>query len=317
MRPHSLLVSACTLLLAPAFAQAADIDVAAVNDAATREGPAAQLRAQILLERAHFSPGEIDGRGGSNTRRALAGFQRSHDLEASGTLDAPTWEALNAQAPADVLATVTLAAEDVAGPFVAIPADMMEKSALPALGYASVEEALGERFHASPALLRALNPQARFVAGEQILVPDLGAMAPPAKAAKVVVDRSESTVALLDAQGKVYAQYPASTGSAHDPLPVGEWKIEGVARDPTFHYNPALFWDADAAHAKATIAAGPNNPVGVAWIDLSKPHYGIHGTPEPAHVGKTQSHGCIRLTNWSVREVAQAVGPGTPALLQE
>lgn len=317
MRTSPLLLSACLLLLGPGRLLAADIDIDAVNDAATREGPAAQLRAQILLERAHFSPGEIDGRGGSNTRRALAGFQRSHDLPATGTLDAPTWEALNAQAPAAVLATVTLAAEDVAGPFSAIPTDMMEKAALPALGFASAEEALGERFHASPALLRALNPEATFAAGEQVVVPDLAGMAPPAKAAKVVVDRSESTVALVDAQGEVYAQYPASTGSEHDPLPVGAWTIQGVARDPTFHYNPALFWDADAAHAKATIAAGPNNPVGVAWIDLSKEHYGIHGTPEPAHVGKTQSHGCIRLTNWSVREVAQAVAPGTPALLQE
>ena len=142
-------------------------------------------------------------------------------------------------------------------------------------------------------------------------------MSAPAKAARVVVDRSDSTVALLDANDKVYAQYPASTGSEHDPLPIGEWKVDSVATDPTFHYSPELFWDADPAHAKATIAAGPNNPVGVAWIDLSKDHYGIHGTPEPAKVGKTQSHGCIRLTNWSVRELAHAVTAGTPVLLQE
>ena len=98
---------------------------------------------------------------------------------------------------------------------------------------------------------------------------------------------------------------------------MGEWKINGVARDPTFHYNPKLFWDADPAHAKAKIAAGPNNPVGVVWIDLSKEHYGIHGTPEPSRIGKTQSHGCIRLTNWSAQEVAAAVAAGTPARLQE
>jgi len=139
----------------------------------------------------------------------------------------------------------------------------------------------------------------------------------PATAAQVIVDKSDSTVALADAGGKVYAQYPATTGSEHDPLPIGEWKINGVARDPVFHYNPDLFWDADPSHAKAKIPAGPNNPVGVAWIDLSKPHYGIHGTPEPSTIGKTQSHGCIRLTNWSAREVASAVAPGTPALLQE
>jgi lipoprotein-anchoring transpeptidase ErfK/SrfK len=100
-------------------------------------------------------------------------------------------------------------------------------------------------------------------------------------------------------------------------LPIGDWKIKGVARDPEFHYNPALFWDADSAHAKATIAAGPNNPVGVVWVDLSKDHYGIHGTPEPSTIGKTQSHGCIRLTNWDAQALAAAVAPGMDAVLQE
>ena len=140
---------------------------------------------------------------------------------------------------------------------------------------------------------------------------------PLAKAASVVVDRSESSVALVDAAGKVYAQFPASTGSEHDPLPVGEWKINGVARDPTFHYNPKLFWDADPAHAKAKIAAGPNNPVGVVWIDLSKEHYGIHGTPEPGQISRSQSSGCVRLTNFAAQAVATAVEVGTPVTFRE
>ena len=110
--------------------------------------------------------------------------------------------------------------------------------------------------------------------------------------------------------------YPASTGSRHDPLPIGDWKIKGVAKHPVFHYNPRLFWDADAGDSKAILPAGPNNPVGVVWVDLSKPHYGIHGTPEPSKVGKTTSHGCIRLTNWSAQEVAQAVKPGMTATLK-
>jgi lipoprotein-anchoring transpeptidase ErfK/SrfK len=195
---------------------------------------------------------------------------------------------------------------------------MMENAELASLGYANVAEALGEKFRASPKLLRRLNPGKPLdIAGTELRVPNLADVAPPAAAASIVVDKSESTVELLDAEGKTLAQYPASTGSEHDPLPVGEWKITGVSLDPAFHYNPELFWDADPAHAKARIAPGPNNPVGVAWIDLSKPHYGIHGTPEPATVGKSQSHGCIRVTNWSAREIAQSVKAGMPAVLQE
>ncbi|MGY1458663.1 MULTISPECIES: L,D-transpeptidase family protein [unclassified Luteimonas] len=289
----------------------------AANDAATTSGDGAMLRAQVLLERARFSPGEIDGLGGENTQRAIAAFQRSRDLTASGELDAATWEALNMDA-APVLVEHELAAGDVAGPFRQLPDDMIEKAKLDALGFESAAEALGEKFHASPALLQRLNPDTDLAAaGTRILVPGVTAAAPLPEIAKVVVDKSDSVVQLLAADGTVAAQFPASTGSEHDPLPIGEWTIQGVALDPTFHYNPDLFWDADPSHAKATLAPGPNNPVGVAWVDLSREHYGIHGTPLPAHVGKTDSHGCIRLTNWNVRALAEAVKPGTPAVLQE
>ncbi|WP_425491229.1 L,D-transpeptidase family protein [Luteimonas fraxinea] len=287
-----------------------------VNAADMDAGDAAMLRTQVLLDRVHFSPGEIDARGGTNTTRAIAAFQRFSGIEANGTLDARTWDALTADAAPALLAH-TLTAEDVAGPFVAVPDDMMAQSKQDALGFETIVEALGERFHASPALLRRLNPGSDFKAGTRIVVPNVAEAAPLAEPARVVVSKSDSVVRLVDAGGKVYAQFPASTGTERDPLPIGEWKIEGVATDPTFHYNPDLFWDADPSHAKAALPAGPNNPVGTVWIDLSKPHYGIHGTPEPQNIGKTQSHGCIRMTNWSARRVADVVKPGTVALLEE
>ncbi|VXB20416.1 Peptidoglycan-binding protein [Luteimonas sp. 9C] len=321
---------AMLLVAAPAFAKDAPggetaahsadasstLTADSVNAAEMDAGDAAMLRTQVLLDRMHFSPGEIDARGGTNTTRAIAAFQRFRGIEASGELDVRTWDALTGEG-APALGTHTLTAEDVAGPFDAVPDDMMAQSKQDALGFETVVEALGERFHASPALLRRLNPGSAFEAGARIVVPNVAEAAPLAEPARVVVSKSDQVVRLVDAQGKVYAQFPASTGTERDPLPIGEWKIEGVAMDPTFHYNPDLFWDADPSHAKAALPAGPNNPVGTVWIDLSKPHYGIHGTPEPQNIGKTQSHGCIRMTNWSARRVAEVVKPGTVALLED
>lgn len=275
------------------------------------------LRAQVLLDRLHFSPGEIDGAFGSNMRQALTSFQKSRNLQESGKLDEATWNALNGDTT-PTLTNYVLTNEDVAGPFQPIPEDMMEKAKLPKLGYATPAEGLGEKFHASPELITRLNPGKNLAkAGETIVVPSVhGGPALPA-ASKVVVSDSRKVLMLFDASERLIAQYPASTGSEHDPLPIGNWKIDGVHPNPTYHYNPKLFWDAEPGDKKATIAAGPNNPVGVAWIDLSKPHYGIHGTPVPKFIGKTESHGCIRLTNWSAAEVAAVVAAGTQVVLQE
>src|SRR4029079_4782979 len=161
---------------------------------------------------------------------------------------------------------------------------------LGALSYTSLLEALGEKFHCSPLLLRTLNPGASFArAGERLRVPNVGA-ALAVKAVKVVLDKSESSVEALDASGQVIASYPATMGSLNDPLPIGAWKVNSVSSSPSFFYDPALFSNADEYQAKAQIAPGPNNPVGLVWIDLSKANYGIHGTPEPSRIGKSHSH---------------------------
>ena len=163
----------------------------------------------------------------------------------------------------------------------------------------------------------ALNPGKHFnQPGETILAPNV-TTAPLPPAASVVVDDTDSSVSALDSSGAVIAHFPASAGSLHDPLPVGTWKILGVRWNPKFHYNPRLFWDADSRDSRADIAPGPNNPVGVVWISLSKAHYGIHGAPEPSRIGYSQSHGCIRLTNWDASKLAGIVKPGTPAILKE
>ena len=306
----------------PAPKKETPIDPAAVNNASlsetVRPGASANavLRAQILLARAHFSCGEIDGRYGNGLGATISDYQSAHGLSETGKVDAQTWKALDADS-APALVRAAIAPEDVAGPFEQIPEDMLEKAKLPALSYSSPLEGIAEKYHSSPALLKKLNPKSSFDrAGEEIVVPSVSVPAPE-KAASVAVSKSRRTVTALDSSGKVLARYPATIGSEHDPLPIGKWKILGVAKNPPFHYNPDLFWDAKQNEGKATIAPGPNNPVGVAWIDLSKEHYGIHGTPEPSQIGKTQSHGCIRLTNWDVTELASIVGPGTPANLEE
>jgi lipoprotein-anchoring transpeptidase ErfK/SrfK len=309
-------VMLATAIVSPVLA----FDPASVNGAnykksvgsSSKEPNAVVLKLQIMLDRAHFSPGVIDGRMGDNTVHALREFEKGSGLTSDGRLDQKVWNALSTGTP-KVLVTYTVTEDDTKGPFVKnIPHDYAAMAEMDRLPYTSVEELLGEKFHIDVELLRQLNPGGRLDhPGEKIIVPNVTDVPAKGEVTRIEIDKSQGVLRGYGKDGQVLVVYPASIGSEENPSPTGTMTVKGVARNPKYSYRPDKNFQQKGNEEPLTLPSGPNGPVGSIWIDLTKETYGIHGTADPELVGKSLSHGCVRLTNWDAEELGRLVKFGT------
>ena len=296
----------------------------AVNAAAfTSKLPAGALsattvKAEVLLDRAQASPGVIDGKSGDNLRKAVAAFAEQRGLPDTKELNESVWAELSKDSE-PVLVDYTISKDDVAGPFIdKVPKDYAEMAKLKALSYTDVAQLLAAKFHMAVPFLKQLNPDADLTkAGTTIVVASIKSRPIGGKIARIDVDKSRDQVRALDAQGKLVVAYPATIGSDETPSPSGSYQVRAVAVHPDFTYDPEKNFKQGKNDTKLRIAPGPNNPVGSVFIALTKPTFGIHGTPEPEKIDKTGSHGCVRLTNWDAEQLAKAVKKGTPVAFVE
>jgi lipoprotein-anchoring transpeptidase ErfK/SrfK len=268
---------------------------------------------QVALERIHFSCGFIDGDQGMRTQRMLRAFQAAHGLPVTGFLDQPTRDAIGE--PGEPFLTYTVTADNVAS-IMPKPTSWIAKSKVSRLGYNDIWEMLAEKFHCTRGYLKDLNRGVTTpTAGTEVIGPKVYPAAPIPKAASLRILLSETSLEALDANGEVIAFFPCSIAKDKNKRPHGLLTVKVVDPNPDYTFDPALFADAAKAEGithKMVLPPGPRNPVGTTWIGLSLPGYGIHGTPDPEAISRTQSHGCFRLANWNAEKVLKMVRVGTP-----
>ena len=312
----SFLALASIMISSAAISQT--ITMEAVNEAAWEGGQLGAtsprvIKLQVLLDRAHASPGAIDGQMGTNTRRAIAAFREINGEGKQGDdrVDDQLWQALTSRNKEPALVRYEISSADVKGPFVKqMPEDFGEMAKLAHMSYMSVQEKLAERFHMTEELIRTLNPEADFDRpGTELVVANVLREGLAGKVARIDVRLEQ--VRAFDKDDQLLSIYPATIGSDDRPSPAGDFKVTAIAEDPIYYYDPALNFSNVEAQEKLELPPGPNNPVGSVWISLSAEGYGIHGTPDPEEVGKAASHGCIRLTNWDALELAKHVSTAT------